>query len=191
MLRWLYDKTIRPYLPRKVIVHNGVPARTGRLLDKRDHRMQWESMLLAAIRNQYLEDCKIIEVGGGLGICTAELAKRAGPNGKVISYEADTDRVETMKETLKLNRVRDAVEVKDQYVDSLDQDCDVLVLDCEGAEQQILSKEDYGNPDTIIVETHPVFDVPTEEIKNILKNDGYTIVNIREGSNIDIIEAYS
>lgn len=189
MFRWLYDSTIRQYLPRKVIVHNGVPARTGRLLDANDHREDWEAMLMAAIRNQSLEGCKVIEVAGGLGICTAEIAKRVGPDGNVVSYEVDDERIEIMAETLALNRVSDTVDIRHEYVESLDEDCDVLILDCEGSETEIL-KSDYGDPETIIVETHPVFDVPTEEVREILEDDGYDIARVREGTNIDVLEAH-
>lgn len=189
MFRWLYDRTIRPYLPRKVIVHNGIPARTGRLLDANDHRRDWEKMLMAAIRSQSFGGSKVIEIAGGLGICTAEIAKRAGSNGEVISYEVDEDRVEIMSETLELNRVRNAVDIRHDYVESIDEDCDVLILDCEGSEIEIL-ESGYGDPQTIIVETHPVFDVPTEEVQKILKQDGYHIARVREGVNIDVVEAH-
>lgn len=188
MLKWLYDKILRTHTPKKVIVHNGIPALTGHLLDSNDHREEWEEMLMAAIRNQSLDGCKVIEVAGGLGICTAEIAKRVGPDGNVISYEVDDDRIDIMSETLALNKVSNTVEVRHEYVEELDEDCDVLVLDCEGSETDIL-KSDYGNPETIIVETHPIFDVPTSEIRSILERDGYDINCIREGTNIDIIEA--
>jgi hypothetical protein len=189
MIRWLYDRTVRPLLPRKVIVHNGIPARTGRLLDSNDHREQWEELLMEAIRNQPLDGRKIVEVAGGFGICTAEMAKRAGPDGRVISYEVDPERIEAMAETLELNKVRQSVEIRNQYVESVDDDCDILVLDCEGSEREILA-DDYGDPETIIVETHPVFDVPTEETQETLEEDGYEITAIYEGKNIDVIEAH-
>lgn len=188
MFKWIYNKTIRSHTPKKVVVHNGVPALTGHLLDSNDHREEWEEMLMAAIRNQSLNGCKVVEVAGGLGICTAEIAKRVGPDGNVISYEVDDERIEIMIETLALNKVSDTVEVRHEYVEELNEDCDVLILDCEGSETDILTS-DYGNPKTIIVETHPVFDVPTKEIRDLLERDGYKITRVREGTNIDVIEA--
>lgn len=190
MIKRVYDTFVRPVLPPKVIVHNGVPAKTGRLLDKTDHRKDWEQLLMAAIRSQPLSGCDVVEVGGGLGICTAEIAKRVGPTGSVISFEADDDRIEKMNETLELNCVSDVVEVKNEYRTDVTTDCDVLVLDCEGAERQVLSGE-YGDPDTVIAETHPVFDVPTQEIEDALERDGYGIETVHEGSNIDVIVAHS
>ena len=189
MLRWLYNETIRPYLPRKVIVHNGVPARTGYLLDSTDHRENWKKPLLNAIRDQSLEGRKIVEVGGGTGICTAELAKRSSRKGEVISYEADADSIETMEETLKLNKVRDIVTVREEYLKSVDIPCDILVLDCEGSEKNILERE-HGNPKTVIVETHPSYGVSNEVVQEILTASGYTNPILHNGSETDVIEAH-
>jgi hypothetical protein len=53
---------------------------------------------------------------------------------------------------------------------------DVLVLDCEGAEMEIL-KEIPQSPQTIVVETHEFLDSPEEEVRRILSDRGYTVVD--------------
>jgi hypothetical protein len=54
-------------------------------------------------------------------------------------------------------------------------ECDVLVLDCEGAEMEILEEMDI-RPRNIIVETHSIFDSPEEKVRDRLTQSGYQIL---------------
>lgn len=186
-IRWVYNRVLRPFLPHKVIVHNGIPANTGRLLDAQNHRETWEEDLMRAIRSRSFCGKHVVEVGTGFGICTAEIAKRVGPDGKVIAYEGDSDRVEKAIETLKLNGVMGVVDLHAEYVKCIDEDPDILVTDCEGCEAELLDG-DYGSPNIVIVETHPTFGVPTDDITSSLMRDGYQISDVyssQEG--IDVV----
>lgn len=50
----------------------------------------------------------------------------------------------------------------------------MLLLDCEGAELQIIAGIE-PKPPSIIVETHPSQDAPSDDVENILFERGYEI----------------
>ncbi len=190
MIRNMYDTVLRPVLPRKVIVHNGVPARTGRLLDANDQRADWKAPLLESIRRQAKTGQRVVEVGGGFGICTAAIAKQVQPTGSVITYEGDPERCNAIRDTPHLNKIREYVEIKNQFIakNSNIPDCDMMVLDCEGTELSIFSGEVSGDPDTIIVETHPDLGAETQDVIDILEAQGYT-TSVRSDDTDDVVEA--
>ena len=55
-------------------------------------------------------------------------------------------------------------------------ECDVLKLDCEGAELDILRELDF-RPRVVIVETHPHVDCPAHEVEAELSRRGYEVVD--------------
>lgn len=55
--------------------------------------------------------------------------------------------------------------------------CDVLQLDCEGAELIIL-KDMRIRPRTILVETHGLYGSPTRSVGTLLKELGYNVQNL-------------
>jgi tRNA A58 N-methylase Trm61 len=160
-------------------INNGTPSRTAKLCDIStfwDPVISYEEDFLQLLRDTELENKSIVEVGGGFGVCTAEIATRARPDGEVVTHEAKDERCVILHDTLQMNHVADMVDVRNQRVESVSEDCDVLVLDCEGSEREILGADYYGDPDTVIVETHPVFGAPTTQIKRELEVDGYQIL---------------
>ena len=56
-------------------------------------------------------------------------------------------------------------------------DCDVLNMDCEGAELPILEHMTV-RPRVILVETHSQFGSPKQKILELLDNKGYDVVDI-------------
>jgi hypothetical protein len=52
--------------------------------------------------------------------------------------------------------------------------CNVLELDCEGAEVEIL-RELTIQPRVILVETHGLFGAPTDLVASLLKKRGYIV----------------
>ena len=54
--------------------------------------------------------------------------------------------------------------------------CDVLELDCEGAELEIINQMTI-RPRTVLVESHGVYGATTERVKSILQNRGYSVIN--------------
>lgn len=192
-IQWLYDTLIRKYLPKKISVYNTVPVRDHRLLDinKKDTVPKYEEPLIDAIRLHVNDEQDIVLVGGGWGVSSVIAARWTSEN--VTVYEGSEKQIRRAKETIRLNNVDEKVQIKHavvandistwgdvgdaEYVNPTDiGTCNVLVLDCEGAEEEILQDMNI-NPETIIVETHEHFDVPKEHIEEILQKRGYQVMD--------------
>lgn len=191
LIQTVYDATIRTRLPRKVVVYNGVPVRSGRLLDATDVKPEYEDSLVEAMRDRIEPGDDVVIVGGGNGVSTVVARRLAGPDGTVSVYEGAAAQVELVRETLSLNQLDEDVTVHHAIVGDAralyDEPggakqisptelpaCGVLVLDCEGSEVKILEEADL--PETVIVETHGVFDAPTEETRELLERRGMSVV---------------
>ena len=213
ILKNIYNRILRHRLPHKISVHNGVPVEDhARLFDFSDTVPDHEAELIAAIRTQVREDNKVTLIGGGLGVSTVAAAEATGRRGTVETYEGSAKQYSVVKNTVNLNQAEDCINVNHAIVGSyLDfsskkygvpgnaeivkpaalPKSDVLVLDCEGAEIEILSNISY-RPRVIIVESHGFLDAPEEDIKEILLEKGYEITNRRvesESSGIVILTA--
>jgi hypothetical protein len=189
LVRVIYNRILRPYLPKKFGVWNGIPARTEGLLDFEDRHPQYKQGLIDAIYKEVEKDSKVVLVGGGRGISTAHCL-RAGA-GEVVAYEASAEMLDVAKETIEIQEesgkaslvhaiVGDAVEIYGaidgaEEVSPAELDTgDLLLLDCEGAERSILESI-IDHPQKVIVETHPERGVPTDDSKELLKKRGYTV----------------
>lgn len=185
----LYDRSIRDHLPRKIKVYNGVALRIGRLLDTNVVDPDYKEGTVGPLREHTVCGDRITVIGGGFGVSTVVAAHI----GEVTVYEGGLDMVEIIEDTVRLNRVEDAVEVRtaivsegnDVYGDSIADErvsprelepCDVLEMDCEGAEKRILEEMDI-EPRVIVVECHPTFGVDPQGIRELLEDRGYDVVN--------------
>jgi hypothetical protein len=128
-----------------------------------------------------------------MGVTTVYAARAAGPKGHVTVYEASEDRFFDLKKAIDFNDVDCHVETVHGlvgsevkvYGESTGQrirpsnlpDCDVLELDCEGAEQQILSNLGI-RPRNILVETHGFRGSPTTEVERLLTDFGYAVTDL-------------
>jgi hypothetical protein len=191
-----YDSSIRPLLPKRVVSYNGVPVRASRLGDS---LVPWqtrdipgyESALVEGIR-RHVEAGDTVAVGGGWRVSTVEAAKQTGSEGQVITFEGGEETVENVEETVRLNDVDDRVSVRHAVVAQAislrrkDSDagvvqptdfpeCDTLVLDCEGAEVDIL-EEMQIRPRSVLVETHGLFDAPEATVRDRLDRAGYETI---------------
>lgn len=190
-----YNRVIRPLLPRKIASFNGVPVRQPRLLDTTDVRPDYEDSIVSAVTQKVQQGDKIVVVGGGWGVGSVYAARQAGSNGRVTVFEGGSEQVDQVRETIELSRVDDRVDIRHTVVGpdeevygqsdrarSIDPDelpmCDVLILDCEGAETAILEKSSI-RPRTIIVETHHMYDAPASEVRTLLVESGYEVVGER------------
>jgi len=141
---------------------------------------------------------EVTVVGGGFGITTVAAAE-AGAS--VTVYEASAERLAALRETLELNDVDTTQVTLHQSVigelaeaeaaeKGLDPDlptvapaevlpCDVLELDCEGAERSILRElidgaPSAGLPRLVAVEVHPIkLGHSPEEVPDLLSGLGY------------------
>lgn len=190
MLKRLYNAVLRDHLPRTIGVYAGVPARSARLLDATKVHPEYKQGLLDAIEAEVDDGNTVCLIGFGRGISTV-YALRAGA-GRVIAFEGSREMIRRGWETLEMQGLGDRVEVRHAIVgEAVDvygsgagapivspadlPECDVLVMDCEGAEISIL--EGLATPpSTVIVETHPRKGAPAADIKALLKRCYASIV---------------
>jgi hypothetical protein len=127
----------------------------------------------------------------GFGVTAVVAALRTGPSGTVQCFEGSKQQVRLAQQTAARNRVnnisiRHAVVAKSISVYGIGSDvgavlppsqlppCDVLELDCEGAEVEIL-REMTIQPRVILVETHGLYGAPTHLVASLLEKRGYVI----------------
>lgn len=193
---------------RKIAVYNGVAVRNARLLDKNDTHHEHEKQLIEAIRKYVSNNDRVVLIGGGSGASTVVAAHQVGNSGRVIVFEALKSLSKQIQNTITLNKVNEIVDVQHAIVErpiyvkgnSDDaeiisaknlQECDVLVMDCEGAELYIMQNI-TKKPQKIIVETHSHLGSSSDAIKKILNNLGYEIVfNKVRSENVSVLVGIS
>lgn len=177
LIRKFYDATIRDHLPRKYRVLGGVAVYDASILDITSTKSYYKEGLLDAITEYVDNDDHVELVGFGRGVTTV-YALSAGA-AEVTAYEGAQEMIQIGKHTVRVNRtgngeltvkhsiVGDGIDIygdgkqADQIPPSKLSNADVLILDCEGAEQSILASLGHW-PETIICETHPEKGVPTD-----------------------------
>lgn len=154
----------------------------------------YESALLDGLRRHVRAGDRVTVVGGGVGATAAFAAVRVGPEGHVVCYEGAADGAEVVRGTAALNGVADRLEVRHAVVAraiSVYGDgphgaivepaalapCDVLELDCEGAEVDVL-REMTIRPRTVLVETHGLYGAATGVVAGVLHDLGYRVADL-------------
>lgn len=190
IVKQLYDEFIRKYLPRKFIVFNSVPvAEFGRELYSTNEFRNYKEENISALRRHVEPGDDVVVVGGGFGHSSVVAARKRGDDGVVTVYEADSERINNLEETVRVNRVDhickinnaivgQAIEVENindvDIIPTSDMpDCDLLEMDCEGAEGEIIDNLTI-HPRIISLETHPEKGPSTESLKSRLTKLGYT-----------------
>jgi len=180
---------IRPYTPRKYISASGVAIKRGHLFDFSDEK-EYKPEAIAAIEENVNEGDHVVEVATGHGIFSMVCAREGAT---VDTYEGAGRMVEKATGFHELVGAADAVTVhhavvgepRELYGSDLEASavapadlpgCDVLLLDCEGAELDIIRGVN-PTPPTIIVETHPSHGAPTHAVERLLSNHGYKIAS--------------
>jgi len=190
ILRKIYNKTLRPYLPVKYRLLAGVAVPDTPLLDFTADKKFYKKGLMDAIVDGVNRNDKVELIGFGRGVSTVWVFDQGASH--VTAYEAAEEMINLGKETVTTNRPFDCDLLIEQSIvgdpkeiygdasaadikDPADLcDSDVLILDCEGSEKSIL--EDLGEfPNTIICETHPEYSVTNESIIEIIRKAGYKI----------------
>jgi len=205
---FVYEKHIRPKLPNrepKYAKLNGVLASRAdaKILDNYIGIINYEGPLIRGMNESIRKGDRVVIVGGGRGVSAVVAARLAGPEGHVTVYEGAKSMLSRIEDTLAINNISNA-EIKHNIVSEAvslyDDDrgasvispnelpeCDTLVLDCEGAELNILSELPY-NPRSVVVETHGHYGAPTDEIKELLGE--YQIVyeqSMSESKNMSVL----
>lgn len=206
MLGYAHRSFARPLLPRtRPALYAGLSSsfdyRLGDNLLPRSFRPSavndiedYEEQLVLGLRAHVCPTDRVTIVGGGTGITTALAARLAGRKGRVTCYEASRAQLDVVQECCRRNGVNHLVDLRFGTVGSLTYvygdgeagplvdardlpDCDVLELDCEGAERVILA-EMAIRPGVIIVETHGSYGAPTSMIRAMLHNMGYEVADM-------------
>jgi hypothetical protein len=188
-----YNRLLRPHLPRKVGVYNGIPVRGPRLLDFTDVHPEHEHGLVEATTRNLSSGDDVVMVGGGMGTSAVHASRAVGPEGSVTVYEASADMFECLTDTLEMNDCENVTarhalvgSPGDVWGDLGDPDhiapndlreCDLLQLDCEGAEMSILSGISIDPPE-IVVESHGVYGAPTDEVCELLETMDYGVADV-------------
>lgn len=200
--RYVYQDTIRPHLScqqypniQGVLVYS--PKRCKKRLDNifsvdRSWPKNHKQPNCDFIRKYVDKADTVIIVGGGYGISSVVAATQVGETGEVLIYEGAKDMISDLFKTLSHNGVAkqttvnhaivgqaedlksSAGEAKKIQADDLPS-CDLLEMDCEGAELSIIPRLSK-NVSTIIVETHPRKGAPTSAVETALNEKGWQII---------------
>ena len=197
---------LRRFLPNAdPIRYGGIAGPRYRKLG--DRRMTWlvpdweredipgyELGIMQGLQQTVRSGDRIVVVGGGMGITASAAALLAGATGAVTCYEGNLDSTADIALTALNNRVadRNAVHavIVGEAIGVYDgprsptvlppgelPECDVLQLDCEGAERIILETMTI-RPRAIVVETHGFFGAPTAQIRQKLEAIGYVTADL-------------
>lgn len=174
---------------RTRLADHAVPRAWAR---ERCDRPLYESTLVAGLRAHVRPGDCVVVVGAGHGVTTVVAAQMAGPSGTVEVFEASDDMAARTRVAVALNGVAGRVHLNYAVVSEeiavwgdtrapvvAPQDlpsCDVLELDCEGAELEILRRMTI-RPRVILVETHGMFDASTAGTSALLTELGYDVVS--------------
>lgn len=190
LVRRVYATIVRrDSIPRRVAIFNGIRARRASVLELRDEFPDEEHHSISQIDKYVNEGDRAVVIGGGWGLCAVAIARRAGEDGAVTVFEGSKTFTERCMDTARLNSVADRVEVIHGRVteegkvrgrseeseivapESLPA-CDVLHIDCDGAELEILDRMSI-RPRTAIVEIHGMFGVSEEDVDSVMEGYGY------------------
>src|SRR5262245_2296677 len=194
---------VRPYLPNKPVRYGGIPICHDRKWGDRFVPITWfpdsryadlpdyEVTLRQTLNETVRPGDSVVIVGAGLGVTAVVAALRAGPSGTIQCFEASKEYVRFAAQTAARNgitniNIHHAVVAKPVSVYGSGSDtgavmppsqlptCNVLEMDCQGAEVDIL-REMIIQPRVIVVETHGLYEAPTELVASLLENRGYVV----------------
>jgi hypothetical protein len=165
-------------------------------LDLSNQFEEYEAGLCKSIRNYVSSGDTVVIVGGGLGVSSIVAANYVGTDGVVHTYEASDTQYNKINATVSHNKADDRINLNHSYVSEVNKasvkkygssgnatfvpakdlpNCNVLELDCEGAEINILESMTI-RPEIIVVETHGHLGSIKPDIKEILNELEYEII---------------
>lgn len=173
---------------------NGVAVPGTAFDEERDLHPDFEGVVVSALRRHVRRGDSVVVVGGGWGTTTVVAARMTHFEGDVTAFEPSPKMLDILQRTITANRVDNVVTVTHAAVGSVSDsskrifgfgdvdvvspsdlpECEVLDLDCEGAELEILRALDY-RPRLLTVEAHPHLGCPHDEVETELDRLGYDI----------------
>jgi hypothetical protein len=155
----------------------------------------YEETLIRAIRAHVRAGDNVVVVGGGEGVTATIAAQTAGESGSVVCFEGAGEGVAKVEATARRNSVHQRTSVRhavvgmpinihgseesqsNVVVDPAElPECDVLELDCEGAEIAILTNMTI-HPRSVLVETHGLFGASSAKVRQLLEARGYKVID--------------
>lgn len=191
LIRRLYNRTLRKVvlrvLPRKIASFGGVPVRWQALTDLTDH-YDYKPVMRSLIHQTVGPGYRVIDIAAGRGVFST-IAARYG--ARVTAYEGASNMIDIAEETLRLNHVENRVEIVHAIVSNSVElfgpsegaeiigpdelpNADLLILDCEGAEEEIV-RGLSAKIDNIVLESHPEHGVDTATARRALESSGFEI----------------
>lgn len=169
---------------------------------------QHEYALVSALREHVTPGDHVVVVGAGSGTTCVIAAQETTELGEVTAYEGSEGRVRQSRKTLQTNGVHERCRVIHAVVgpavrlspgSSIDKSrdhlspadlpkCDVLELDCEGAERNILQQLTV-KPRVVIAEAHPEFGSSAEEVSELLEDLDYRTVSVVNRERVPVVTA--
>jgi len=145
---------------------------------------------------------KVVIIGGGRGVSSVVSAQQVGDSGSVDIFEGSIEYAEVVRETCRKNNVYDNCVVHEEIVGPKKNiygkgeksrnprelpECDILEMDCEGAEKEILEQIKI-RPRILIVEVHPINfeDEPIDVVFNIIEALGYNIESMMSNDGVQV-----
>ena len=179
----------------RTVVYNGVAVPSLEPEVGRDYKPDREAACGDALRRHVERGDEVTVIGGGRGLTTVIAARMTHLEGSVTAYESNSAMLEMLHRTIEVNRVADLVTTVHAAVGSVSEQaeelfgpgdgekldpaalppCDVLEMDCEGAELEVLQGMEC-RPRTIVVETHAPLGVPPEDVEATLDGIGYDVI---------------
>jgi hypothetical protein len=158
-----------------------------------DDEPGYEATLVSALTETIRPGDNVVIVGGGLGVTAVVAALSAGSSGNIQCFEGSEQYARLAQQTAARNgitniNINHAVVARfiDTFGGGVPSDlgpvlppsqlptCNVLELDCEGAEVEIL-REMTIQPRVIVVETHGLYGAPTNLVASLLEKRGYVV----------------
>jgi hypothetical protein len=196
-IRFSY-REISVFFPYKYVELNEVQVPSHRLFGKLilgeyiEENKNYEQGIIRSIKNQIEPEDKVVICGGGYGVTAVKAAEKLKKSSQLRVYEASESKMGKIKTTLEKNDISDT-EIKHGIVgpevniwgssESANRiepadlpSCDVLELDIEGSEIEVLRNLEIS-PRIIIVESHGFLGSKTTEVKKILQEKGYKILD--------------
>lgn len=190
----MIDATEEPAERTRVL--NGVAVPGTEFDDDRDAYPAHESAVVSALRRRVRRGDSVVVVGGGWGTTTVVAARMTHFEGDVTAYEPSSKMLETLRRTVAVNRVDEVVTLEHAAVGSVSAsserifgsadgdavapeaipECDVLDIDCEGAELEVLRGLRF-RPRVVTVEAHPHLGGKPDEVEAELRRLGYAVVD--------------
>lgn len=154
----------------------------------------YEAALVHGLGAEIRAGDRVVVIGGGIGVTAVKAALLAGPSGHVTCFEGSAENCALVGRTAALNGVSNLTVRHGVVGRSIAvygsaagrgevlpagqlPPCDVLELDCEGAEIGIL-REMTIRPRVLLVETHGVYGAPTTEVAAVMEACGYAVSDL-------------